>query len=473
MRFLYNLRDGGVTHLELGRQSLSWSDHRALVDTSRATLAVANEVAGARRVIEDLRYDVSEVARMIERMEESLSLLLIQQTAIMRKEVELLESISATLRTPRATEAAELIANAGRLLDDGRFERARIAAEEAVVADPTNRRAFLAAAWAHLGLEAPNEARTQFREASQCGRDDDAHSALRLAARLTFLLEGADAALAELAQPVAYPLSALERAATSYDHAIYFAACGRSKQAVGELATAAKGGRGFCIMALTDPILSRETTYTSAASSLISALDELRRELEDRYVALFPTLEAQISVLQTNRAWDDLADDVWQTLESARRELNRYLKVEAESWGFDSLQLAIIESAHRPVAVRRAAAEGEQYIELRQTQVEWLRQHIEQSREFLLTTPEARGGTWIAFTARPKLFSGSFDTAKYTLGPDKTCRITEDFDLAELTLALGVEDSAAYASHKGRRLNRMLSAAAQGGLNHSPHWPYC
>ena len=156
------------------------------------------------------------------------------------------------MHSPARTRAAERLVDAAELLRHNRNERALSLAEQAIDDDPNNDTAFVLAAWAALGLEDLERARGYFREAAQAtaseqGAEKRHMNAVYLAARLTFALDGPEAALSELdaAQPFTEPalqakypgltseqlcllrLEPNKAAAIKFDRAVYCTAANR------------------------------------------------------------------------------------------------------------------------------------------------------------------------------------------------------------------------------------------------------
>src|SRR5215211_2342549 len=85
-------------HLDLrSGSSLSWSEHYALKDAAAGSMATAQQVAFARRTLEQLRYDVQDVAQAVETLQTELGLQLQEQTRLMSRQLELLAQIAETL----------------------------------------------------------------------------------------------------------------------------------------------------------------------------------------------------------------------------------------------------------------------------------------------------------------------------------------------------------------------------------------
>jgi hypothetical protein len=60
-------------HLDLRwGSSLSWSEHNALIASAAGSMATAQEAAFARRTLEQLRYDVQDVAQAVETLQPEL-----------------------------------------------------------------------------------------------------------------------------------------------------------------------------------------------------------------------------------------------------------------------------------------------------------------------------------------------------------------------------------------------------------------
>jgi hypothetical protein len=76
--------------LRLG-SSLSWSEHKAsLASAAAGAMATAQEVSLARRTLEQLRYDVQDVARAVASLEREIGLQLQEQTQLLSRQLELL-----------------------------------------------------------------------------------------------------------------------------------------------------------------------------------------------------------------------------------------------------------------------------------------------------------------------------------------------------------------------------------------------
>jgi hypothetical protein len=186
--------------------SLNWSQHALLAKRGRTTLVAAGPTIDTNRIcqaIESVGQNVSEVVDAIDSLVSDLDLRLDEQTSLLSEQVDLLVEIAQTLRSPARTRAAERIRDATELLRHHRNERALTVAEQAIDDDPNNDIAFIVAAWASLGIQDLGRARGYFREAAQAtastkGAEERHMNAVHLAARLTFVLDGPEAALREL-----------------------------------------------------------------------------------------------------------------------------------------------------------------------------------------------------------------------------------------------------------------------------------
>jgi hypothetical protein len=307
--------------------SLNWSQHAMLTKRGGTTVMAGPTIDVGRicRSIYDLGGEVRAVADAIDRLISDLDLRLDAQTELLSKQVDQLAEIANTLRNPARTRAAERIQNAFELLRHHRNERALTMAEQAIDDDPNNDVAFILAAWASLGVQDSERARGYFREAAQAtastkGVERRHMRAVRLAARLTFVLDGPEAALQELdsAAPFIDPelkadavpwysredlrfacLTPDETAAFKFDKADY---CTSSKQSDAALKSfrgiAADHDVSFCLMALTDPVLSRAEAIMAVAYETIRAHHALRDsireflpEADNRWRALVDAIE--------------------------------------------------------------------------------------------------------------------------------------------------------------------------------------
>jgi tetratricopeptide (TPR) repeat protein len=252
--------EGVVGSIDLpSAPTLSWSEHRALLDSSA-------ELRSVRNRLEDLGMDVRSVARAIDVLEGELGFRLDQQSLLLDRQVDLLADIAQSLRTPARVRAAERLSSVGELLRRKRYERAVAAAEEAIEDDPNNPAGFIAAAWAQIGLEHLDEARILFTEAAQASDGDARSVAGRQAARLALALEGPQAALALLEGEAGSAQSVTERSAVAYDRAVYLAELGDTTAAQASLLDAGRDEPCFLFAALADPLLASHTVVIEAAS---------------------------------------------------------------------------------------------------------------------------------------------------------------------------------------------------------------
>jgi hypothetical protein len=279
----------------------------------------------------------------------------------MTRQVELLAQIAETLRTPARTRAAERISDAGELLSRERYERALTVAMQAIDDDPNNPAGFLAAAWASLGLDDVEQARAFFREGAQASDGDQRQSALRQAARLTFLLEDSQDALRELGDSPEQ-LSPAEEAATDFDRAVYFSHTGESATAAECIRKTSYHDARFCLMALTDPILSRDATVVETAAEQLRAIQEEAdsiaaefRQAHARYEAVCKEIE-DLGLAEAVWKWRKTRDEQWQrTLQGYVPRLyyyglNRFPKARANA----GLAHAAVDRDEQALAERRA-----------------------------------------------------------------------------------------------------------------------
>ncbi|MGW5277771.1 hypothetical protein ACWEQP_35760 [Streptomyces sp. NPDC004044] len=283
--------------------SLNWSQHAALQSSAaRSVTAVpsAVPVINTARIEAELKSVgaiTSQVVESVNSLESELGLQLEAQTESLGQQTELLAEVAHTLHNPAHTRAAEQLRDATELLRHSRYERALSVAHQAIENDPNNDTAFMAAGWACRGLERPEEARDFFREAAEATeftRPQDLATAERhvhsvlLAARLTFALEGPQAAMSELAslEPDRYPAEA--SAAIRFDRTIYLAASHEDTSAIDNFRKAADEDPRFCLMALTDPVIASNRQVYAAVflelhhrKQLVDSIHELLRPSEE------------------------------------------------------------------------------------------------------------------------------------------------------------------------------------------------
>ncbi|MEX2973083.1 hypothetical protein [Streptomyces sp. C184] len=282
--------------------SLNWSQHAALQSgrTPSVAVQVNAPMISTDRIESELHTvgaNVEQVVGAIDSLESELGLELGAQAQLLAQQIDLLTDIAQTLHTPAHTRAAERLADSTELLRHKRYERALTTAQQAIEGDPNNDAAFMVAGWACRGLERAGDARRFFREAAQAtdpapSGDFDAiarhvHAAL-LAARLTFALEGPQAALSELVTLTPDRSPAKVAAAIRFDRSIYLAASDDVDSAIENFQKATGEDPRFCLMALTDPVIAaNEPVYAEVIQELhrrkelINAVREMLRPGED------------------------------------------------------------------------------------------------------------------------------------------------------------------------------------------------
>lgn len=304
--------------------SLNWSQHgflKKMASGARPSGPIVIDVSRICRELEGVGQKIDDVVGAIDWLVEELDLRLDAQTQLLNRQVDVLADIARTLHNPARTRAAERLVDAAELLRHHRNERALALAEQAIDDDPNNDTAFVVAAWAALGLESHERARGHFREAAQAtaseqGAETRHMDALRLAARLTFALDGPEAALRELdaAEPFIdpalrtehptltreqlclLPLGPNKAAALKFDRAVYYTAANQMDAALGTFREIAdEHNVTFCRWALADPVLSKNDAVAKVA------LDELRiqKALVDDISKMLPLSEARWRALQT------------------------------------------------------------------------------------------------------------------------------------------------------------------------------
>ncbi len=261
---------GVVGTVDLPRApTLSWSEHRALLES-------ASDLRQVRGALGRLGLDVVSIARAIDGLEGNLGLRLDQQAVLLDRQVHLLADIAQSLRTPARVRAAERLSSVGELLRRKRYDRALAAAVQAVEDDPNNPAGFIAAGWAHIGLENLGSARTMFSEAAEASDGDARSTRVRQVARLTLALDGAQAALDRLNQDPDCAQTSIERGAVAYDRCVYLSQLGDEAAAVASLSEAGRDEPSFLFAALADPLLVSHRRV----------VEEVSRELDIRQTAL-------------------------------------------------------------------------------------------------------------------------------------------------------------------------------------------
>jgi tetratricopeptide (TPR) repeat protein len=335
--------------------SLNWSQHALLAKRGRTTVVAAGPMIDTNRIcqtIESVGQSVSEVVDAIDFLVSDLDLRLDEQTKLLSGQVDLLAEIAQTLRSPARTRAAERVRDAAELLRHHRNERALSVAEQAIDDDPNNDLAFVIAAWASLGVQDSRRALSYLREAAQAtaeteGAEQRHMNAVYLAARLTFVLDGPEAALRELdaAHPFINPrlqkeqpgagredlclscLSPNKAGAIKFDRTVYYAASNHLDAALEIFRDIIeKHDATFCLMALTDPVLTSNDAVMTAAREALSIhhvlVEKIERSLptaDIRWLYLWSEIRAhEIENDQTIAAHDQLGEFLSPT--STRRK---------------------------------------------------------------------------------------------------------------------------------------------------------
>jgi hypothetical protein len=314
--------------------SLNWSQHALLAKRGRTTVVTAGPMIDTNRIcqaIESVGENVSEVVDAIDFLVSDLDLRLDEQTKLLSEQVDLLSEIAQTLRSPARTRAAERIRDAAELLRHHRNERALSMAEQAIEDDPNNDVAFIIAAWASLGAQDSGRARGYFREAAQAtastkGAEQRHMSAVYFAARLTFVLDGPEAALRELdaVDPFIDPrlreeqpganredlclscLSPNKAGAMKFDRAVYYTASDQLNAALEIFHEIVKGHDvSFCLMALTDPVLTTNDAVMNAAREAIG----IHHVLVERIEGFLPEADARWRILWSEIQEHEIRND--------------------------------------------------------------------------------------------------------------------------------------------------------------------
>jgi tetratricopeptide (TPR) repeat protein len=336
--------------------TLSWSEHRAL-------LATSEHLRSARTTIENLGLDVRSVTRALDGLEDELGLRLDQQSILLDRQVDLLADIAQSLRTPARVRAAERLAAVGELLRRKRFKRAAAFAKDAIDDDPNNPAAFLAAGWAHIGLEQLNEARAHFAEAAEASDGDQRSAATRQSARLALALDGAATALATLDDNTRRDAGEKELSAVAYDRSVYLAEMGRIDEAAESLRRAGEHEPSFLFAALTDPVLASHSEITAIATyELTTRLHGVSTQtaeadsLLDQLGALVGRLEDADRTLGANGREQRRATvvDLRATLKSLGADRDAFVKQSA-----DELDLGVLQATLN--RLRTCLSEAETY----------------------------------------------------------------------------------------------------------------
>jgi tetratricopeptide (TPR) repeat protein len=291
-----------VGHIDTA-PGLSWSDHHALLDASRASQQVAAQTTAIRQRLESVDLNVVAVGRAVAAMEYELGFRLENVAKILGRQVAILEDIALALRTPAKTRAAERLVDVAELLRRERWKRALAISQAAIDDDPNNPAGFLAAAWAQMGLGDLESAQEVFIEAADASDGVQRSGSGRQAARLTFAVEHAQAALEMLDRYAITSSPSLpeipqwegahtiklvntwweqqrELAAVHYDRAVYLAATGDLPESALELQEAGAISPVFFAMATTDTqLLKHDELAEPAVSKLADALREQQESI--------------------------------------------------------------------------------------------------------------------------------------------------------------------------------------------------
>lgn len=286
-----------VGHID-AEPALSWSDHRALLDASRASQQVAEQTTAIRRRLESVDLNVTAVGRAVATMEYELGFRLENVANVLGRQVAVLEDIALALRTPAKTRAAERLVDVAELLRRKRWKRALAISQAAIDDDPNNPAGFLAAGWAQMGLRDLESAREVFIEASDASDGLQRSGRGRQAARLTFAVDDAQAAIEMLDRYTITSSPSLpdiprweggrtiklvnawweqqrELGAVHYDRAVYLAATDDLTESALELQDAGAISPKFFAMATTDTQLLK---HDELAEPVISKLADALRE---------------------------------------------------------------------------------------------------------------------------------------------------------------------------------------------------
>jgi len=212
-----------------------------------------------------------------------------QQADLLTRQAATLDEISAAIRTPAKTRAAERLADAAELLRRERREPALALASEATKDDPNNPGGFQAAAWAQLALGDMPAARELLVEAAMASDGADRSRNGRQAARTTLASDGASAALATLErfrvterpappsedlEDLSYVRSldawvgtTLEVAVTDLDRAVYLCQLDRGPEAADALRRSGEASGEFYAAALLDPFLGQDQELRTVAKT--------------------------------------------------------------------------------------------------------------------------------------------------------------------------------------------------------------
>jgi hypothetical protein len=235
-------------------------------------------LAGLGAMVDRLGWELDSVRAAISSLEQNVSVRLDEQTKVMEKQLEVLLSIDAALRSPAKIRAAERLSDAAKLLRAGRHQRALSCALEAIDGDPNNPSGFAAAAWATFNLGQPLKAVEWFLEARAAATDHRKSDYSREAARCLLVAEEAPRARRVLETAIATRgVSTASAARSQYLLAIAAAEDGDVEAACAALLAAVEVDSGFAAMAAIEPSFRR---YPSLAARAMGRAEVKSRELD-------------------------------------------------------------------------------------------------------------------------------------------------------------------------------------------------
>jgi tetratricopeptide (TPR) repeat protein len=271
--------------------ALSWLDRQALASTAEATRSVARSLGAlGGDVALSIAAAGAGIERAIRHLEDELGLHLANQTALLERQWDALESIDAALRHPAKVRASERLADAAKLLRALRFQRALPLAEEAISDDPLNPVAFSTAGWALLGLGRLDEARGMFTEAAVAAESRPQRAELtRHASRIRFALGERDEAVEALQRVLDDQVGSAEQAACAFDLAVFQAGVAPD-QAAAALVTAIDIDLRYALLALADP-------FIAAYPELRALVTDRVREAEAAFAAESALLARRVAAI--------------------------------------------------------------------------------------------------------------------------------------------------------------------------------
>ena len=213
----------GLTgHIDNG---LSWADSKALQEAAAGAWQTAVEARGIRTRLEELGWELQEVAGAVYSLEQELSFRLDRQTEIMVEQTRALFAIQQALVTPAKTEAAERVADAAHLLKSHRYATGLDACRASDRGVPRTPRRFSRLPGLRLG-QRYGEARTHFEEARDASEGEAPTGMMRDAARLAHADGDHKHARQIVERELPHAKRDVVRASALYDMAIYTAASG-------------------------------------------------------------------------------------------------------------------------------------------------------------------------------------------------------------------------------------------------------